>query len=145
MITTIAAMPKNKTEAKAKISDAEIVACMKPYPQTQGELLAGVFRILGDDTRLRVLYYLRQQPEINVRTFCELLGQSQPAVSHHLAMLKEAGLIESRREGKNNYYHIVPSKACEYMDQLFGQPTSTPIEMVVDDRLLTYERNNKQE
>jgi ArsR family transcriptional regulator, arsenate/arsenite/antimonite-responsive transcriptional repressor len=135
----------NNSGTGTKISDAEIVATMTPYPEAQGGVLAGIFRILGDDTRLRILFYLQHKPEINVRTFCELLGQSQPAVSHHLAMLKEAGLIDSRRDGKNNFYHFVPGKARDYLDSFFGKPDLTPIRLVVADSLLTFERNAKAE
>ena len=38
--------------------------------------------------------------------FCQRLGQSQPAVSHHLAFLRVSGLIELRREGKHNFYSV---------------------------------------
>lgn len=135
----------NNNSGSAKTSDAEIVATMAPYPLEQGGMLASIFRILGDDTRLRILFYLQHKHEINVRTFCELLGQSQPAVSHHLAMLKEAGLIDSRRDGKNNFYHFVPGKARDYLESFFGKPDATPIRLVVDDSLLTFERNAKAE
>ena len=58
--------------------------------------LVKVFKLLSDETRLRVLLYLTQQQELHVRALCDLLAQSQPAVSHHLALLRVAGLIESR-------------------------------------------------
>jgi ArsR family transcriptional regulator len=135
----------NSNSDSAKPSDAEIVANMPPFPQEQGGLLAGIFRILGDDTRLRILFYLQNRHEINVRTFCELLGQSQPAVSHHLAMLKEAGLIDSRRDGKNNFYRFVPSKARDFLDSFFGLPVQAPIRVLIEDSLVTYERNPKAE
>ena len=70
--------------------------------------LVPVLKLLADDTRLRVIHLLWQHRELNVRTLCELLGQSQPAVSHHLALLRMAGLIECRRDGKHNYYHVMP-------------------------------------
>ena len=72
--------------------------------------LVKVFKLLSDETRLRVQLYLTQDRELHVRALCELLDQSQPAVSHHLALLRVAGLIESRREGKHNYYHILPDR-----------------------------------
>ena len=49
--------------------------------------LVQLFKLLADETRLRIMYYLMQQDELNVRTLCRLLRQSQPAVSHHLALL----------------------------------------------------------
>src|SRR5438067_13346380 len=69
--------------------------------------LVQLFKLLGDETRLRIIYYLMQQNEMNVRTFCRLLRQSQPAVSHHLALLRAAGVIDCRRDGKHNFYRLI--------------------------------------
>jgi ArsR family transcriptional regulator len=78
--------------------------------------LAASFRLLADETRLRVLSLLIQHGELNVRTLCEQLDQSQPAVSHHLALLRDAGLIRARRDGKHNYYRCVPEKLDRVVD-----------------------------
>src|SRR5438309_6008832 len=53
--------------------------------------LVQVARLLSDETRLRILFLLAQQGEIHVSDLCERLGQSQPAVSHHLALLRVSG------------------------------------------------------
>jgi ArsR family transcriptional regulator len=68
-----------------------------------------LFKLLADATRLRILHFLVQQDELHVRALCDLLGQSQPAVSHHLSLLRAAGLIESRRQGKHNFYRLAPN------------------------------------
>src|SRR3954464_7014293 len=68
--------------------------------------LVQVSRLLGDETRLRILFYLVQNEELHVTDLCDRLGQSQPAVSHHLALLRVSGLIEARREGKHNFYSV---------------------------------------
>jgi ArsR family transcriptional regulator len=78
--------------------------------------LAASFKLLSDETRLRVLSLLIQHGELNVRTLCEQLDQSQPAVSHHLALLREAGLIRARRDGKHNYYRCIPEKLDHVVD-----------------------------
>jgi len=74
--------------------------------------LAGVKRAsvllkqVSDATRLQILLLL-SDAEHNVGAICnELGGQSQPAVSHHLAKLRDGRLIEPRREGKNNVYML---------------------------------------
>jgi len=110
-------------------------------PDETGNTLAGLFKLLADETRLRIIYFLLQKDEINVRTFCHLLGQSQPAVSHHLAMLKEAGILDSRREGKHNFYRVVPKRAQEFADVLFGGRADQPRRFRVNDCVLTYSRN----
>jgi ArsR family transcriptional regulator len=81
--------------------------------------LAPFFRLLADETRLRIVQSLIEQKEIHVRALCQRLGQSQPAVSHHLALLREAGLIDVRRDGKHNFYHLLPAGFCRFLDRLF--------------------------
>lgn len=85
------------------------VAAKDPH-LTQLRGLAAAFRLLADETRLRLLSLLIQHGELNVRSMCESLEQSQPAVSHHLALLRDAGLVRSRRDGKNNYYRCMAEK-----------------------------------
>lgn len=81
--------------------------------------LVKLFKLLSDETRLRILYYLTQRSELHVRALCELLGESQPAVSHHLALLRVAGLIERRREGKHNFYGLKTREFSTLLDMLF--------------------------
>ena len=87
--------------------------------------LVQVFKLLADATRLRVLLYLIQEGELHVSALCHRLGQSQPAVSHHLALLRVAGLIEARRDGKHNYYSVRQSHFHRLMEELF-QSISDP-------------------
>ena len=72
--------------------------------------LAQLFKILSDETRLRIVVLLYKERELNVRSLCARLGYSQPAVSHHLALMKLAGLIACRRDGKHNFYHLLPTQ-----------------------------------
>ena len=80
--------------------------------------LVRLFRLFADETRLRIVRLLAD--EYHVRALCELIGQSQPAVSHHLALLRDAGLIECRRQGKHNYYRLTPSRLEELLDLVFA-------------------------
>jgi ArsR family transcriptional regulator, arsenate/arsenite/antimonite-responsive transcriptional repressor len=102
--------------------------------------LVQLFKLLGDETRLRILYYLVQQDELNVRSLCKLLRQSQPAVSHHLALMRVAGVIECRRDGKHNFYHLVPKRCQAYLETLFGGPSDQPRKVRVEDAVVTYAR-----
>jgi len=68
--------------------------------------LTQIFKLLSDETRLRILMYLIREGELHVTALYERLQQSQPAVSHHLALLRVAGLIEPRRDGKHNFYSV---------------------------------------
>jgi len=78
-----------------------------------------LFKLLSDETRLRILYYLTQTDELHVRALCERLHESQPAVSHHLALLRKFGLIERRREGKHNFYYLQAQHFSRLLDVLF--------------------------
>ena len=64
------------------------------------------FMALADKTRLRLLNLLRAD-EICVCFFTEVLGESQPKISRHLAYLRNAGIVEARRDGKWMHYRIV--------------------------------------
>src|SRR5580704_5833312 len=60
---------------------------------------------VSDPTRLQVILIL-SDGERHVGALCSQLSQSQPAVSHHLALLRHGGIIAPRRQGKNNFYSL---------------------------------------
>ncbi len=62
-----------------------------------------LLRLLADPTRLRLLLLLEEE-ELSVAELQEILGMGQSRISSHLAQLKRAGVVESRRSGKNVYY-----------------------------------------
>lgn len=108
----------DKNEAR----DTEHAQPLSALPDPIAKDLVQLFKLLSDETRLRILAYLMQTEELHVRALCDLLGQSQPAVSHHLALLRVAGLIESRRDGKHNFYRILPRRFQQFLEMVF--PTS---------------------
>lgn len=67
-----------------------------------------LFKNLSDDTRLKLVLLLRQTGELCVCELSGALGDSQPKISRHLAMLRESGLLNDRREGKWIYYRLSP-------------------------------------
>ena len=100
--------------------------------------LVGLFKLLADDTRVRILYYLQQSYELNVRELCKLLTQRQPSVSHHLALLREAGLIDMRRDGKHNFYRLVPAKLEQLITLFFGGVPGQPARVCFEGFELRY-------
>jgi ArsR family transcriptional regulator len=64
-----------------------------------------LFKALADRTRLRLLNLIGGD-EVCVCFFVEVLGESQPKISRHLAYLRRAGVVEARREGKWMHYRI---------------------------------------
>ena len=65
-----------------------------------------MFLALADKTRLRLLNLMRER-EVCVAFFTEILGESQPKISRHLAYLRQAGVVEARRDGKWIHYRLV--------------------------------------
>src|ERR1700761_2253064 len=87
-----------------------------------------LFAALADNTRLRLLN-LMQGREVCVCYFVEILGQSQPKISRHLAYLRKAGIVSARREGKWMHYRIelptdpaAKSILSSVLDALAGNP-----------------------
>jgi DNA-binding transcriptional ArsR family regulator len=100
--------------------------------------LAQVFKLLSDETRLRILFNLAQNNELHVTDLCTRLGQSQPAVSHHLALLRVSGLIEARREGKHNFYSVRTDHFGELLVSLFSAAGDVPRKVRFHDFVLSY-------
>ena len=67
--------------------------------------LASLFAALADRTRLRLLNLMNGR-EVCVCYFVEILRQSQPKISRHLAYLRRAGIVSARREGKWMHYRM---------------------------------------
>jgi ArsR family transcriptional regulator len=67
--------------------------------------LATIIKALSDDTRLRVMKLLEER-ELCVCELMQVLDMSQPRISRHLSVLRNAGLVDDRREGKWVYYSL---------------------------------------
>ena len=66
---------------------------------------------LGDENRLHILYQMMISAEprgMRVGQIVKLSSLSRPAVSHHMRILKDAGVINVRKEGTKNYYYLDP-------------------------------------
>ena len=101
--------------------------------------LAQVFKLMSDETRLRILLYLADSGELHVTDLCRRLGQSQPAVSHHLALLRVSGLIEARRAGKHNFYSVRAEHFGHLLEDLLSAAGAMPKKVRFQQFLLTYE------
>src|SRR5690242_3545857 len=80
-------------------------------------------RLAADPNRLRILLLLEHE-EISVAELQEILAKGQSQISMHLAQLKQAGLVEDRRMGKNSFYRLTAPK--ELMDLLHGAAAEIP-------------------
>jgi DNA-binding transcriptional ArsR family regulator len=71
----------------------------------QVQRAAILLKQVSDPTRIQTVLML-SEGEKHVGALCDQLNQSQPAVSHHLALLRHGGIIIPRRQGKNNFYAL---------------------------------------
>ena len=76
--------------------------------QPEAEELASRFRALADPTRVAIVNRLSQADCVCVCDLTEAFDLSQPTISHHLRILREAGLVEATRQGTWAYYRLVP-------------------------------------
>lgn len=68
---------------------------------------SALYRLLGDDARLRLLRVLAKD-RFNVKELTGILGLAQSGVSRHLGLLKDAGLVEEERDGAYTFYRLAP-------------------------------------
>lgn len=79
-----------------------------------------LFKQLSDPTRVRIFWLLSHQEEC-VINIAAMLDMSSPAVSHHLRSLTEAGLLSSRRDGKEVYYRAADTEGIRLLHQMVEQ------------------------
>ena len=77
-----------------------------PQPLPEAELVARLFRTLGDATRLRIVELLIDEGELHQMEIVRRLGASQARVSEHLACLTWCGFVETRTEGRKTLYRV---------------------------------------
>ncbi|MFG3234654.1 ArsR/SmtB family transcription factor [Streptomyces antibioticus] len=82
-----------------------------PLDENQAADLAKVFKALGDPVRLRLMSMIASRGQGGEVCVCELTPAfelSQPTISHHLKLLRQAGLIDCERRGTWVYYWVLP-------------------------------------
>ena len=80
----------------------------EPLTVPERDELAARFKALADPTRVAIINSLSAADEVCVCNLTETFDLSQPTISHHLKILREAGLVESSRRGTWAYYRLVP-------------------------------------
>lgn len=105
------------------VHDAIVREIRKKLPHDE-ELfnLADLFKVFGDTTRIKILYALSES-ELCVCAIAELLKMTQSATSHQLRVLKDSGLVGSRREGKTIYYFLTDDHVRSIISQGYDHIT----------------------
>ena len=82
--------------------------------------IADIFRQLGDPNRIRIFWLLCHCEECVVN-IAAMMDMSSPAVSHHLRILRDSGLLTTRRDGKEVYYHAADTAQARLLHELIEQ------------------------
>lgn len=80
-----------------------------------------LFFALGEPARQRILMLLTEHDELNVNQLTERLHLSRPAISHHLKILRQAGLVEVRKAGVENFHRLTIEPAIELLAQFVAE------------------------
>jgi len=119
------------SKQKLPVVDLQTVACCAPLAvrrmtAEQAEMIAPMFKALGDPVRLRLMSMIASTPEICVCDLTSEFDLSGPTVSHHLKVLREAGLVDAERRGTWVWYRVNP-EALRQLGALLVLPgTATP-------------------
>ncbi len=92
----------------------------EPIEAEAAEALAARFKALADPTRVAIVNRLAGAGEVCVCELVEDFELSQPTISHHLRLLRQAGLVEAERRGTWAYYRLVPRSIDELRVALTG-------------------------
>ncbi|MCZ7528952.1 MAG: metalloregulator ArsR/SmtB family transcription factor [Acidimicrobiia bacterium] len=101
--------------------------CDAPLSEAEATDLAAAMHALADPVRLRLLSHVAARPN-GEACACELVdvvGRSQPTVSHHLKVLHGAGLLERERRGTWVWYRVAPTRLADLQNALAPPPPTT--------------------
>jgi ArsR family transcriptional regulator, lead/cadmium/zinc/bismuth-responsive transcriptional repressor len=88
-----------------------------PMTPIQAGGLAAVFKVLANDTRLRLLHTLLRASELKVTDLANSVGMKPQAVSNQLQRLSDLGILASRRDGNSIFYRVVDRCVSGLLDQ----------------------------
>ena len=110
-------------QAQAVVEACATPLAREPISTSTAAELAQVFKALGDPVRLRLVSLIgaHQGGEVCVCELTTAFDLTQPTISHHLKVLREAGIIDGERRGTWVYYWLVPA-ALERMAALLSAP-----------------------
>ena len=118
---------------------------LRPHESIYG-LQASILKTIASPRRLEMIHFLGEAGPMEVRALAAHFGMSQPAVSQHLAALRDAGMVEAVRSGREVRYRLSDPEivqACEMMRQVlvrrlsqlgnlaaeYGEPQPEPVEV----------------
>lgn len=99
---------KEQTCLRALADEYQISRCKKKIENVGSDLsdLATIIGLIGNDTRIKILYLIQSENRLCVCDLSDILGMTVPAISQHLRKLKDRGIISSERDGTIIYYSL---------------------------------------
>ncbi|CAG5087739.1 MULTISPECIES: ArsR/SmtB family transcription factor [Flavobacteriales] len=96
------------TCTRAEANHKQLQNCMEALDNMEGSFqkMTKLLSIAGSDVRLRILYLLNLENELCPCDLADILKMSVPAISQHIRKIKDAGIINSRRDGQTLYYSL---------------------------------------
>lgn len=93
---------------------------VEPLDHTEADELAAAFKVLADPVRLRLLSLVATAPdgELCACDVVDMIGRSQPTVSHHLSILADAGLLAREQRGRWAYFRVEADRVAVLRDAL---------------------------
>lgn len=82
---------------------------------------APVFQAMGEPARQHIILMLAEIDELNVSEIAARMDLSRPSISHHLKVLREAGLVAARREGTENFYRLTIEAALSLLTRFVAE------------------------
>jgi DNA-binding transcriptional ArsR family regulator len=101
-----------------------------PMERRAAEDLAATFKALSDPTRVAIVNRLSTASAVCVCDLTAAFELSQPTISHHLRLLRTAGLVEVERRGTWAYYRLVP-EAIDRLRRVLGASTPSPKQAIL--------------
>ena len=96
------------TCTRAEANHKQLQNCMETLDEMEGSFkkMTKLLSIAGSDVRLKILFLLNTENELCPCDLADILNMSMPAISQHIRKIKDAGIINSRRDGQTLYYSL---------------------------------------
>jgi DNA-binding transcriptional ArsR family regulator len=120
---------KQSKSRQAAAEETGLCEVRHPHPQkvqaarlhlvgdNTSQQLAEIFKVLGDNTRIKLLSLLYAEQELCVCDIAEVLGMTQSAISHQLRVLRSARLVKFRKEGREVFYSLDDDHVVKLLEQ----------------------------
>lgn len=98
---------------RAHVTDKMVNETLEKFKE-----MGPVIGILADENRQLIIAELGRSDQLNVKELDEIIPLSRPAISHHLKLLKQAGIIDVKKKGTENYYFLTIKDAIDQIRSL---------------------------